>query len=553
MENLTTSTIFTFSVYGATDVGSVRDHNEDDFRIGMDLNANIWKINSDGVIELGPLGCILILSDGMGGTNAGEIASRLAVEYSKEFFNNIVAFPLTDIEARKLLKTCCEEVQLKIAKAIGEDKSLNGMGATLILSYILNNGLYIAWIGDSRAYQYCPDGCVSFDEMDPKNRSKRFRLLTDDHSVVWQRVLESHGQYSPEDARLDPNSNVITRYLSDSAHSATPDIIGPVYLYDDHRLILCSDGLNSMLSDQELEIILESNKDPESTVVELIKAANFNGGHDNITVIVLNIINGHSKQIVNIGNKTVIALSELTKLEEDEIDTEKILNAKNIQQRNRIKYLLYLLTFSIILFLAFKMYYKNNFLVNKELSQPLIDTLMDSGVRAESIEHESKKFITPPIPQSTKSEPTKTNDKVLLQYSVPYKDSLTLKQSDTTMVKNLKLDSIPFNHSSVKPKKIINLTPVYSEIGIKPGNCKSSKKCVSSLRVTKSYENGIWFYISDTKDNKFKRIACNEQSIMEHNELGVGEYLINYCLVKDLNKYDRDSIPMVIQSIQKLK
>ena len=121
------------------------------------------------------------------------------------------------------------------------------------------------------------------------------------------------------------------------------------------------------------------------------------------------------------------------------------------------------------------------------------------------------------------------------------------------MVKNLKLDSIPLNPPSVKPMKKIIVTPVYSEIGIKPGNCKSSKKCVSSLRVTKSFENGNWFYISNNIDNKFKRIACNEQSIMEHNELGVGEYLINYCLVKDLNKYDRDSIPMVIQSIQKLK
>ncbi|NOT37867.1 MAG: serine/threonine-protein phosphatase [Saprospiraceae bacterium] len=535
---------FTFSVFGASDVGRVREHNEDDFRIALDLSANIWKVNSEGIIELNPKGCVLILSDGMGGANAGEIASRLTVEYTKEFFSKVEGVLTDPLEIRKVLKNCCELTQQKLSETIIIDNRLNGMGATLIVAYLSNNGLYLAWIGDSRAYLYSPTGFNTYNEYDPKFRSIKFRLLTDDHSLVWNKVLDSNGQFSPEDARLDPNSNVITRYLGESELSATPDIIGPIYMETDYRLILCSDGLNSMISDQEIELVLEANQQPEITAFALIEAANLNGGHDNTTVVVLDVINGHSGQEIDKFEKSITIMSPQDQQQKDEVDTRKI-----FKKSVNFKYLIYLLVLSIIAIGLYKKYiYKKDIMNNEINSLPVI--IHSDTNKTEPISNNELS-----IPQKTLKNSNPINltnpqseNQQIIQHSNYSIDLVHSKEPDTSAYQQN--DTVEINSNLEKTKKTFKITPVYSELVISLGSCKP-EKTPNSLVVSVLRENGVWYFISHNKDNTFKRRACNEAEILEKIELSSGEYKIRYYLTKDWKKFSNDSIPIVIVNIQK--
>jgi protein phosphatase len=198
----------------------------------------------------------------MGGHAAGEVASELAIRVFDEA-------QITEADPEALRRAVIESNRAIIR---GAQKGLGrkGMGTTLTAAIIENDQLLIAQIGDSRAYLL---------------QDKRLRQVTRDHSLVAE--LISTGQITREEARVHPNRSVITRALG-SDLNVQPDIY-ELRLHLGDRLMLCSDGLNSMLSTETLQNILVENPDPQQAADALVAAANDAGGHDNITTIVVDV------------------------------------------------------------------------------------------------------------------------------------------------------------------------------------------------------------------------------------------------------------------------
>lgn len=259
MENL-----YTFHVSGKTDVGRYRFHNEDDFTICSDIEKNKWFFNQE-ISHIGKLGCLLMVADGMGGAEAGEIASELVVTKVKDLFGSVQKVPLVaiDIFLKNIVLKCHHEV----VDYIEGNSDIQEMGTTVSLVWILENKAHIAWIGDSRCYLY---------------REETLTQVTNDHAPVWDLVLK--GELSSEEARLHPDSNLISQYVGQLDEAPIPEYTC-VNLKKRDKVLLCSDGLSSMLSDQHILDILKQESHPSMLCNELIDAANEAGGEDNITVV----------------------------------------------------------------------------------------------------------------------------------------------------------------------------------------------------------------------------------------------------------------------------
>jgi protein phosphatase len=224
-----------------TDVGQVREHNEDSLLVSPPL---------------------FVVADGMGGHAAGEVASELAIHIFEE-----AAITRADPEA---LERAVLDSNSAIIEAAREGRGAAGMGTTLTAAIIEDDLLLIAQVGDSRAYLL---------------QGQQLRQVTRDHSLVEQ--LVSTGHITREEARVHPNRSVITRALG-SDEDLQPDIY-EMRVKEGDRLLLCSDGLSSMLDTATLFRLLADNPDPQAAADALVDAANEAGGHDNITVIVVNI------------------------------------------------------------------------------------------------------------------------------------------------------------------------------------------------------------------------------------------------------------------------
>ena len=243
---------------GRTDVGRKRDYNEDDFVIDLDTG-------------------LMTLADGMGGHAAGEVASRLAVGTVTEFIRRSAGgsgndWPYGFDERLSLsanrLRAAVRLANEKIFRTIEENEELRGMGTTLVAALGRNGSVCVAHVGDSRAYSA---------------RADRLEQVTSDHSWVNEQVLL--GLLTREEASRHPFRNVITRALG-SREEIVPDI-AEIAMSPGDRLVLCSDGLTTMLDDgQILEILRRHPRDDEAAASELIARANAAGGEDNITVIV---------------------------------------------------------------------------------------------------------------------------------------------------------------------------------------------------------------------------------------------------------------------------
>lgn len=237
--------------YAKSDIGKVREINQDYFYISNSLDS----------IQL------YILADGMGGYNGGEIASKLAVQTAKNYIEN----NFKDIEKDKdsiiqLLGSSMEYANMVVYEKSKESPELQGMGTTLEICLIYNNKVYIGHIGDSRIYRI---------------RKEFIRKLTQDHSYVQKLVKE--GTITKEEAAHHPQKNMLMKALGCNAF-AEPDVMVKGFLKDD-ILIMCSDGLTNMV-DQETIYKLAS-KNIEQAPKDLVELANNNGGYDNITVIVI--------------------------------------------------------------------------------------------------------------------------------------------------------------------------------------------------------------------------------------------------------------------------
>ena len=234
--------------FGATDIGNRREKNEDCFYAEDNL---------------------FIVADGMGGHLAGEVASRLSVDSFVRSFNESIEKSSKKIHGRFIKNNIIRSIKLandEVFKKSLKSSEYSGMGTTFTVCFSYEDNIHIGHIGDSRAY-LC--------------RNKNIDLLTSDHTFVGE--LCRRGKITYEETFNHPQRNFLTNVLGVS-DEANPDYLTLKILPGD-SLIICSDGLNSMLRDEIILKISEKYSEPENTTKKLIDSALKNGGHDNITVI----------------------------------------------------------------------------------------------------------------------------------------------------------------------------------------------------------------------------------------------------------------------------
>ncbi|MBR0426957.1 MAG: Stp1/IreP family PP2C-type Ser/Thr phosphatase [Clostridia bacterium] len=238
--------------YAKSDIGKAREINEDSFYITEDpLN----KIQ------------LFILADGMGGCNAGEVASKQAVISAKNYIeNNFEDTPKDKDSLIQLVASSIEYANMVIYEESKKDDNLEGMGTTLEVCLIYNNRVYIGHIGDSRIYRI---------------RKDFIRKLTQDHSYVQKLVQD--GTITKEEAEHHPKKNMLMKALGVNAF-VEPDVMVKGFQKED-ILIICSDGLTNMVDIND--IFKAVNQNFEMATKDLVDLANKNGGIDNITIITI--------------------------------------------------------------------------------------------------------------------------------------------------------------------------------------------------------------------------------------------------------------------------
>ena len=255
-----------------SDVGSVREHNEDSYLVKTPL---------------------FVVADGMGGHEAGEVASNIAV---------------TTMEAHAPKSTSPEALAAAVIKAneavlrgAQDGTGKPGMGTTLTAAFVFEDEATIAQVGDSRAY-LLHDG--------------QLQRITRDHSLVAD--LIEQGRLTEAEARFHPQRSVITRALGSDPHMQ-PDLY-TLHIEEGDRLLLCSDGLCSMISDEDIEEILLDNPAPAHACDALVEEAIIAGGLDNVTVIVIDPLGDppSEKDEEDIVEERVVGLPEDARADEEE-------------------------------------------------------------------------------------------------------------------------------------------------------------------------------------------------------------------------------------------
>lgn len=266
-----------FKLFAGTNIG-LRENNEDNFTVCPDLIKNEWILPADHqqVIPLGSYGCVMVVADGMGGQNAGEVASAIAIKTVQDMFapEHLPADVLDKPDAIKsFLKKVISECDIRIKRTTKTDPSTSGMGSTIVMAWLIGNKLYIAWIGDSRAYSFI--------------KGKGIARLSKDHSYV-QQLVDAEA-ISEEEAMTHPNSNIITRSLGDTSQKAKADVI-EYDIEDGQVILLCTDGLCGVCRDEIIGgIIEEEENDLQKCKEKLTTAALAAGGSDNITISLMQI------------------------------------------------------------------------------------------------------------------------------------------------------------------------------------------------------------------------------------------------------------------------
>ena len=232
-------------VGSATDIGRVRERNEDSILVEPPL---------------------YVVADGMGGHRGGQVASQVALEMMEELAG----------EGKGSLADHVRSANRAVWDRSVEDQRLSGMGTTLTAARVDGASATIAHVGDSRAYLL---------------REGLLRQLTTDHTLV-ERMIRS-GEITEAEADVHPHKNVLTRALGTDQHVEVDE--DAVELIDGDRLLLCSDGLTGMVTEDQIQAILETTESPQQAADRLVKAANRAGGIDNISVVVIDAI-GEGKE-----------------------------------------------------------------------------------------------------------------------------------------------------------------------------------------------------------------------------------------------------------------
>lgn len=239
---------------GMSDIGKCRKNNEDAYYIsaGEDPAENLY-----------------LVADGMGGCNAGEVASSTAIEaFLAHFWKEMKHAESEDM--LDLLTGAMAAANRAVYEKSNSAREFAEMGTTVVAAAIREDKLYVAHVGDSRAY-LC--------------RKKELIPLTTDHSYVME--LVKLGSITKEEAASHPKRNVITRAIGIKGDVETDTMIQPIREGD--ILLLCSDGLSGMLKDEEIGKMLAKRGDPEKKAAHLIEEANRRGGFDNISLILVEI------------------------------------------------------------------------------------------------------------------------------------------------------------------------------------------------------------------------------------------------------------------------
>jgi protein phosphatase len=253
-------------VFGRTDVGQVREHNEDNFLVADLTKGSRGLMEGDRRQDVGPRGTVLGVCDGMGGAAAGEVASQLAVDivYQRMLAGDPPA-NRDDIAAQ--LVHAIESAGMRIFAEAKANRAQRGMGTTATVAALMDSRLFFGQVGDSRAYLL---------------RGDRLVQVTRDQSLVNQ-LIEA-GQLTEEEAETFEHNNIILQALG-TAESVQVDLTY-VDLFRGDLLLLCSDGLSGMVRNDEIREVLMAFPDPLEACRELTDRANLAGGHDNVTVVV---------------------------------------------------------------------------------------------------------------------------------------------------------------------------------------------------------------------------------------------------------------------------
>lgn len=233
---------------GITDTGSKRKNNQDSIFFSDE--------------PVGSLPNLYIVADGMGGHRAGDKASRMAIDITVEFIKkSTLENPIA------ILKRAMIYANNEIYKSANKDPDLSGMGTTMVAAVALEDKLYVANVGDSRLYVVNND----------------IRQITMDHSLVEEMIRS--GELERKKGRNHPEKNIITKAMG-SKDEVVPDFF-EIDMEPDDKYILCSDGLSNMVEDDEIRDIVVDYKDIKDATRALVDRANYYGGSDNISVVIV--------------------------------------------------------------------------------------------------------------------------------------------------------------------------------------------------------------------------------------------------------------------------
>ncbi|MBF6558974.1 MAG: Stp1/IreP family PP2C-type Ser/Thr phosphatase [Candidatus Binataceae bacterium] len=244
-----------------TDVGMVREFNED--------STMAVEYQRDSLLEPAQ-NFLYVVADGMGGAEAGEMASAIAVGAIRSYVESQLGDPAAGGAMRQILQDALERANTQVLDYQVGHPEARGMGSTAVAALVVPPDAAVAWVGDSRAY-FCDQHGM--------------RQVTKDHSLV-QRLIEI-GQISPEEARHHEHKNVITRSLGARPNGPAGAESLMLRLKRGDRILLCSDGLTAHLEDAQIEQVLRRHADPYQAARELVVGANAGGGTDNISVVVI--------------------------------------------------------------------------------------------------------------------------------------------------------------------------------------------------------------------------------------------------------------------------
>ncbi len=239
-------------ISGLTDPGRIREQNEDN-------------------IAMAPEAGLVVVADGMGGHRAGEVASRLAVEAIQHHIVNTLAEAKGNSNNVEVMavRDAIQRANRSIYEHARENPEYAGMGSTVVVTLFYGDKLCVGHVGDSRLYRF---------------RDTILEQVTEDHSVVQE--LVSRGLVTAEEARQSIGKNLVTRALG-----IDPDVEADISehdVYDEDVYLLCSDGVNDVLADGDIEMMLtEHGRNLETTAQHMVNTANERGGPDNISVILV--------------------------------------------------------------------------------------------------------------------------------------------------------------------------------------------------------------------------------------------------------------------------